>query len=262
MKSFKKGFTLIEVLIFLAISGALAAGIIISTASVVDKQRYNGAIRGFMDYMQTVYSEVANPKNENEGGGRDQNNFIYGKLVVFDQDKGNGQVRTYTVVGNKNNIKGSVVRDALSLLQDVNASINRPNSDKESENRIYEMSLQNMSWDIDVQDIEGKPFEGSILIARSPSSGVIYTYVAKKKLDAENGQDLKDFFSLSKEDKEEYKFKTEDISFCIAPKQMILYGGERYEVRLTTNSHDSSGVVLYSLDDREEDGNKCLGNKE
>lgn len=247
MKIFKKGFTLIEVAIFLAISGALVAGIIISTTSVVDKQRYNGAIRGFMDYMQTIYSDVSNPKNPLDGGGRSDKDFIYGKLLTFGEKDADGQIRAYTVVGGKNNIKGSVVRDALSLLKDVGADITKKNEDGKME--FYDSSVQDMIWDIDIQDLEGNPFKGSILIAHSPASGVIYTYVSDAVIEVQQGQKLSDKIDT---------LSTEDISFCLAPKQMILYGGNRYEVRLTKNSHDPSGVILYSLDDAEEDGNKCM----
>lgn len=246
MKIFKKGFTLIEVSIFLAISGALVAGIIISTTSVIDKQRYNGAIRGFMDYIQTIYSDVANPKN-GIGNGRSTTDFIYGKLVTFGEKDSDGQIRAYTVIGEKNNTKGSVVRDALSLLKDVNADIFT--NGEGGVLQPYETSYQDMVWDVDIQKIDGEPFTGSILIAHSPASGVVYTYVSDKVIEAGQGENLKSNID---------SFSVGDVSFCLAPKQMILYGGNRYEVRLTENSHDSSGVILYSLDDEEADGNNCL----
>lgn len=244
MKILKKGYTLVEVMLFVAISGALLAGVIISTTSTIDKQRYSTATDSFMDFIRTVYSEVVNPKNPNIGGGK-SNTAIYGKLVTFNETK-DDEVRTYTVIGDKNNQKGSTVRDALELLKDMSADIG-------DNDHIYEEVINNMTWDIEIQKPNGEKFKGAILIVHSPASGVVYTYVAESapKIQSNNER-------LSGGKGKIDNFTTEDVSLCIAPKGMWLYGGNRYEVRMTKNSHDPSSIILRNLDDND---NRCSADK-
>ncbi len=59
----RKGFTIIEVVLFLAISGAVLAAIIAGTASVAAKRRYNDAVSDLAENIRNVYSSTVNVEN-------------------------------------------------------------------------------------------------------------------------------------------------------------------------------------------------------
>jgi prepilin-type N-terminal cleavage/methylation domain-containing protein len=57
-----KGFTIIEVMIFLAISGLLLVGVLIGTGTTIARQRYNDAVQSFAEFLRQQYSFVINPQ--------------------------------------------------------------------------------------------------------------------------------------------------------------------------------------------------------
>lgn len=66
-KRFKKGFTLIEVTLFLAITVALFFPLIIGTSTSIARQRYQDSVNDTYSYLQSSYSEVENLINANKG---------------------------------------------------------------------------------------------------------------------------------------------------------------------------------------------------
>lgn len=58
-----KGFTLIEVILFLAITGLMLTGVLIGVSGVVNTQRYDETVESVFDYMQGQYNLVDNVRN-------------------------------------------------------------------------------------------------------------------------------------------------------------------------------------------------------
>ncbi|MCL1839633.1 prepilin-type N-terminal cleavage/methylation domain-containing protein [Candidatus Saccharibacteria bacterium] len=56
------GFTIIEVMIFLAISGVLIIGIIAGAGATVARYRYNDAVQDLAEFLRSQYSTVVNPQ--------------------------------------------------------------------------------------------------------------------------------------------------------------------------------------------------------
>ena len=54
------GFTIIEVMLFLAISGLLFVGIIAGTSMSISRQRYNDSVQDFTQFLREQYSSVTN----------------------------------------------------------------------------------------------------------------------------------------------------------------------------------------------------------
>ena len=63
---FSGGFTLIEVILFLAISGLLLAGALAGISTNINNSRFNDAIRSTTSYLQSQYSEVAAGKSDRD----------------------------------------------------------------------------------------------------------------------------------------------------------------------------------------------------
>ena len=99
MKRNWRGFTLIEVSLFLAITAAVFVAIAVGTQNSIFQQRYNDAVQNFAEFLRTAYSQVSNVQSE--GTGR-TDTAIYGKLVVFGDEDGNNKIVSYNVILNIN----------------------------------------------------------------------------------------------------------------------------------------------------------------
>ena len=114
----QKGFTIIEVMLFLALSGFLLVGILAGTGSSIANQRYKDAVQDAADALRSAYSFVADTqietrdKNESACGGTiesanandaDDTNTnrgrttcaVYGAVVMIDGPR----IQTTTVIG-------------------------------------------------------------------------------------------------------------------------------------------------------------------
>ena len=81
MSKMRRGFTLIEVALFLAVTGLLFAGVMVGVQNSIWQQRYNDTVQNFANFLRNVYSEVSNPQSS--GNGRSEELAIYGKLISF-----------------------------------------------------------------------------------------------------------------------------------------------------------------------------------
>ena len=147
-KRFKRGFTIIEVTLVLAITGMLFVGIIAGSGLNITRQRYNDAVQNFAEFLRTVYSEVSYVQNPREGAmsssspeyycsvgdkiissaAHQQNTTnktshpgrtecaIYGKLVVFGKQ----------MEGNKGGYQGNVVHVFDIVGRVYSPDVNKP----------------------------------------------------------------------------------------------------------------------------------------
>ncbi len=94
-KQIKKGFTIIETTLVLAISGLLAVGLMIGWNRNIITQRYNDSVETFKSDIQSVFSEVENQSNP-------RNNRI--RCTV---DNNGGIVNAHVEVSNNGNTRGT-----------------------------------------------------------------------------------------------------------------------------------------------------------
>jgi type II secretory pathway pseudopilin PulG len=57
------GFTIIETMLFLAVTGLLAVGILVGSGVSIGQQRYRDSVNSLKSYIQSQYSEVTNVVN-------------------------------------------------------------------------------------------------------------------------------------------------------------------------------------------------------
>lgn len=59
----RQGFTIVEVMLFLAITGLMIAGAMAAVSGTINRQRYTEAVNSFHDYLQGQYSLVSSVRN-------------------------------------------------------------------------------------------------------------------------------------------------------------------------------------------------------
>ncbi len=274
----RKGFTFTEIALFLGVTAALFLGVAMAMHTSITQQRHNDAVQSFAEFMRSIYSKVSNPQSPGHGNSE---TAIYGKLIVFGETYGmNGQplatldgqpIFTYDVVGDAISSYDVVTGPAAAMLADFNVNAIRFYKDETTGDEKLELAQPeqyDLRWQTVVQDTEGKPFKGTIMVVRHPRSGTINTLVIKDYVIEVNEQAqrakeaissgrsyvgaknlLKKHLSNESEFANEKKFKTEELNFCISP-----YGpGEggstpAQNIRVLENARNGSSVQLIETD--------------
>lgn len=268
MKKVRRGFTLIEVSLFLAITGLVFVGIAVGTQNSIFQQRYNDSVQNFAEFLRTVYSQVKNVQNSESKGNTKK--AIYGKLVTFGEKldlDGNSNsdelIFTYNVIGNIGDEEGNII----DQLTDLEANVVYAVDDGAGHITGYEFAGFAESymprWGSKIQTTAGwsgdkyNQFEGTLLIVRHPSSGVIYTKILNETVQVNeilkggSADSIKNIL-ISKLG----SFETEQVDFCVNPN-----GTERStlrrDVRLAKGLRNASGIQIVSGEYGDGDDNKC-----
>ena len=240
MKRLRRGFTLIEVSLFLAVSAALFVGVTIGVQTSIKQQRYNDSVQNYTEFLRTVYSNVLSVQHAGNNKGRSER-AIYGKLIVFGEEKdfsgaqnSKKLVFSYDIVAKADAEGGST--DALSQLKMMDARVVTDERDSYL-----------LKWGAQLQTGDYKDFKGSIMIVRHPTSGIVYTYYTKKVLEINSDANVMKTFLT------DATFTASAVDFCINPEpgQTNLL---RRDVRIVQNARNASGIVI--VPDNGED-NKC-----
>lgn len=288
----KRGFTLIEVALFLAITGLLFVGIVVGTGNSLSQQRFLDAVQSYTEFLRSIYSEVSNPQSVGEGRSE---RAIYGKLISFGQkydldgtenDDYTQRIYVYDVVGDlKTDAPSGKVVD---MLEDLNANV--VVEVKRSDGVVTGIEPAGIvetyvpRWDatIETTDLNYIPFTGSILVVRHPRSGTINTLVFPGKegvievnevirtatIAYNSGGGYNASQLLLDKLKVTNGFRVEDVDFCVDMEGMERTGiatsvqRDRRDIRLVANARNASGIELIDLNDYDEsdDGirNKCM----
>ena len=266
MKKHKRGFTLIEVSIFLAITGLLFLGITIGVQNSIYQQRYRDAVESFADYLRNAYASVLNVQSN--GTGR-TGEAIYGKLLTFNETTRAGGVTNddrgqviydYTIIGKAvvpaAELRNGNTRELLAALE-VNVAHKEKVGDVEKFVPVGIIGEYTPKWGTRVQNVgDFENFRGSIMIVRDPKFGTVRTYLydgvieVNKELE-NNSANLANLLSSKIADSN--GFKVVDIDFCIDPDGTEP-SNNRTNVRIKEGANNASGVEIVNLDSNE---NKC-----
>jgi type II secretory pathway pseudopilin PulG len=182
------GFTIIETMLFLGISGLLIVSLIAGTGASLNVQRYNDAVETFKSVLQQQYADLSNVQNDRDSNWSCESNavpsttgstptsrgqsdcILVGKYMRIEDNK----ISTYQVVGNQKSSPTTSSNDILSLKNNYVLSVSRVNVD----NSTLEWGTQIAYPATDGGSPYYKPTNPrkmSILFVRSPDSGQIYT---------------------------------------------------------------------------------------
>lgn len=200
-----KGFTIIETMLFLAITGVLIAGMIVGVGSSIAIQRYRDSVTTFKAFIQTQYSEINNVSNARDNTWRCDTTTATTSQSGTGTAEAKGQSEC-VLLGRYIEIRGSTQTVAVVTGYDRPAS-NTGSNDIDILKTDYtlgvsdtEQNISAMEWGTEIawpraagsalSDSQGSnptgteilpaspsnPRSIAILIVRSPDSGLVYTF--------------------------------------------------------------------------------------
>lgn len=266
MERVRRGFTIVEVSIFLAVTGLLFIGITVGVQNSIFQQRYTDAVQGFADFLRNAYSDVLNVQSLGRGNS---DLAIYGKMITFntrriDQGSDNEQeIRMYNVVGDADSDCGD--GDIIKMLKCVKASVVYRN-DPAERNEGYELAgvveEYRPRWGTRIQKTNNSPqtdFSGVVLIVRSPESGRVYTLISREPIvidasDNTNNAEQALLRRLEDNINDSSKFHIEQVDFCVNPNGKES-STKRADVRIAKGASNASGIEIIM----DSDDNDCRG---
>ena len=182
------GFTLIESLLFLAITGTLITAILAGTGAAINTQRYRDSVTSLKASVQSQYNDVLNVRNEERVGGLTCDTNAQATQSGATQQRGqtdcvvmgryavivDNTMTSYSVIGYKASSATQYASD-IAEFQDYNLS--RLTVDQEI--KELEWGAQ-IAWPASGSGSRNPttPRTFSMLILRSPASGLVYTFTA------------------------------------------------------------------------------------
>lgn len=184
------GFTIIETMLFLAITGALAVGILAGSSLTISTQRYQDSVTSLQALLQQQYSMAFNVVNS-----RDNHFTCNSDAAVVDTDAGPGTPRGQTncvIMGRYVAISGGTnitVANIIGAAADA-TSDSLPTNDLKSLQRYHlsaplttsnNFQTEQVNWGVSLYDVSDSDTPSSfvMLILRSPLSGAIQTFISE-----------------------------------------------------------------------------------
>jgi len=188
----KKGFTVVETMLVLAVTGALVAGVLFGVGASVNAQRYSDAATSLKSFLQNQYNELSNTRNERDDGTQtcDKASAQVSNAGTTGQKRGqsdcvimgryisivDGTLTTVSVNGGETNVAVTDSTDTALFTQRYVLGIS-PGTKQES----------SMEWGttaasrtiISPTQVTDKTNAIGILLLRSPVSGTMYTFVTE-----------------------------------------------------------------------------------
>lgn len=259
MKRIRRGFTLVEVSLFLAITAAIFVSIAVGTQNSIFQQRYNDAVQNFAEFLRSIYSQVTNVQSEGDGRS---GYAIYGKLVNFEKDdNGNNKITTYNVIGKvaEDDLGNDNVLERLKKLN-ADVVLDKGDGEKIEYEPVGFVENYRPRWASQIQTTGGwnddgyNVYTGALLIVRHPSSGTVYTYSSNEPIKNVDEYIRSLNSGLSAENQllvniERNEFSAaNDVDFCVNPN-----GAERStlrrDIRIVAGARNATGVEIIADDE-------------
>lgn len=239
MTGSERGFTIIEVILFLAITGGLFAALMIGVNVGVTQQRYLDSVRSYKALLQDQYIAAINTRNDDnpnvkckepaDGSIQDSGTgsnirtgsdrrgastcVILGRAIQLKVQDGATQVITSSVTG----------YDPGNLPE--NTSDNAALLSYQPKLADFDQQTSLMEWDAKLTRAEaqdrGQPATAVVLILRSPASGSIAVYTSNSALSG-NVTDLAPLFNESQPQNTDLVKTCVEGDSGLLPKQMII----------------------------------------
>lgn len=175
------GFTIIEVLLFLSISGLMFVALMSGVSTNINQQRYRDSVTSLGGLFQQQYSEVSNTRND-----RDDNWRCDASIVEQNLTNGEGRGTSQCVIlgryiratdnGTKveiGNVVGTEPTPGTPLQSDSTAL-----AAYQPKLSTFEQTTREPEWGAVLKDANSRAAVFTVLILRSPLSGLVRTFAA------------------------------------------------------------------------------------
>jgi type II secretory pathway pseudopilin PulG len=212
----EQGFTIIEVVLFVAITGLLAAALLSGWTAMINTQRYKDSTRTLQSFLQQQYNLVYNVEN-----GRIQNLscVLQGTSLIIDDTPGSNAPRGQSpcvVMGRYVQIQNGTKINIFSIVG--YAPVNDTTNTDIDSIRLY--NPQRVDFELGLSDNElsipwqativgandSTPQDYAIVIIRSPKTGIVHTFTKDT-----TGQ------SLTLSDIINTQNESSDVNLCLDP---------------------------------------------
>lgn len=186
----REGFTIVEVVLFVAITGVIMSFMLIGVGTQLNQQRYRDASSSFIGYLQNQYSLVGSVSNYRDSTIECSSGVDGGEIIVDGGNTiGRGQ-SDCTVVGRMLHSidNGSIVTSTrVVATRDIGSLISSSSDDPDIDvlrdaHLVLDPSVEEYKTQWGTRLVESSsaypPAEFSLLIVRMPTSGVIRTFVS------------------------------------------------------------------------------------
>lgn len=177
----QRGFTIIEVLLFLSISGLMFVALMSGVSTNINQQRYRDSVSSLTGLFQQQYSEVSNTRNDRDDQWRCSDSIVERNLTSG-EPRGTSQCvilgRYIRSIDNGNRVEtGNVVgtepaAGTLLLSDSVALTAYQPRLS------TFEQIATAPEWGATLRDPDDRAASFTILILRSPLSGLVRVFAA------------------------------------------------------------------------------------
>lgn len=226
----KHGFTIIETMLFLAISGALTVAVLVGAGASISQQRYRDSVNSLSNFLQQQYSDVTSVRNDRDSAW--SCNAVTGPVV--DQTGGTSRGATECVVVGKY----VSLSDKTVTVQTVigKASVIGGTSDidtlNNSELAVTDLDKQTytVEWGAAMQKADKTPSATTMLIVRSPVTGSIRTFIDESGAN----QPIASMVDVAR--------LRVPANICVDSSGM--FDGKRFEILIIPNASSATGVKV------------------
>lgn len=245
----RAGFTVIEVMLFLAISGILVVAILIGSGVRIASQRYKDAVVTLQSDIQQLYEDAVHVQNERLAKENSCTNMtiragasgciILGTLFTIENSgQGVGLTNTYQVIGSEPN-KGGVELGEIDLIKSYMPRIVPANSRSGT-----------MEWGTGLDRTSLGTKSISLAVLRSPRSGAVYTFSSGNIISPESSADISAM--VNKPNVAEITICVDDTGWSVPQKMAI-------NIKAAASTANSVEVMTYDMLDGREGVNPCRG---
>lgn len=221
--SYPAGFTIIEVMLFLAVSGALAVGILGASTVGINTQRYRDALNSLQSTLQQQYNQVSHVVNTRDGSEACSSSgvevepatreprgtsqcLVMGRYVSLETS---GAMRSSNIIGVRNSTP--LATNDIEELAQYSFSLDSSSTESSSVPWGAQVSFK----DADNEDIATEAM--AMMILRSPLTGVARTFITPSQPGV-----IPDGFITAETAQEVHKLCIESASFALGSRLGIL----------------------------------------
>ncbi len=192
------GFTILETMLFLAITGVLIASMLVGVGTSINIQRYRDSVTSLKSFLQSQYSDIANVQNDRGNNWKCNSNAVTSQSGAL-ESRGqsdcviigkyisivNGTTTVAPVVAFESSTSGSG-SDIAILKSNYKLELSTVNQQTDS----LEWGTT-IAWPVSGSGARTPttPRSIAILIVRSPESGSVYTFTSDNPPPAANVTD-------------------------------------------------------------------------